>query len=139
MRRALLAYSDSSCARMPVTGSLNASATPAFVSPKPRSAKKMENRQRVLKNRPSIRALPILRNCVALHFVDQALAAEAQDSRCLQLVVARANERLGDHAALHLLDRFFQRGLRRPGYGGLIAAGRGDGVPQIVLDDQVSR
>src|ERR1700682_2021022 len=138
MRRALLAYSDSSCARMPVTGSLNATAMPDFVIPRPSRAAKTQNRQSALENRLSIRALPILGNRVALHFVDQSLAAEAQDPRCLQLVVARACERFRDHAALQLFDRFLQGSLRRGGPAGLIAAGRWDGVPQIVLDDQDS-
>src|ERR1700730_9342379 len=112
MRRAPLAYSDSSCARMPVTVSLNASAMPDFVIPMPSRAAKTQNRQSALENRLSIRALPILGNCVTLHFVDQSLAAEAQAARGLQLVVARACQRLPDHAALQLLDRFLQAGRR---------------------------
>src|ERR1700738_3105903 len=105
MRRAPLAYSDSSCARIPVTGSLNASAMPALVIPMPSRAAKTQNRQSALENRLTIRALPILRNRVALHFVDQSLAAQAEVPRSLQLVVARACQRLRDHAALQVLDR----------------------------------
>src|ERR1700693_1917873 len=120
MRRALLAYSDSSWARMPATGSLKGSAMPALVIPMPSRAAKTQNRQTALENRLSIRALPILRNRVALHFVDQSLAAETEVPRSLQLVVARSCERLRDHAALQVFDRFLHGGLRRGCRAGFI-------------------